>query len=340
MTSQPPISPVPALYSPRNSTHLRANPSTSPYGSPAPAPPPPPPKTSSQDTSRIQSPQTGPPPPPPPPHPASSSLSPLPVTSTSADGAPGTPQSWPDPPFHSSGNPPGQLGAPPGPDAATGSTHPASTPDPGPSYLPQILQSKSKADLADALSTPSLLQALSTAPSAVPASHTTTTSTNLASALAVNAALGAHLPPVHDGLERSRATTSTHLLQSHALAQAWRNKQAEMDKALAPFSPQALYQNLAQAVAEQESLCHALEESFLEGGGARAGVGVGLGSAPHGSAGTGMGMSERGEHSEAWQARDREVAEWVRRFRDARRVYYLRRERKDRWDEGRVGGWR
>ena len=60
-------------------------------------------------------------------------------------------------------------------------------------------------------------------------------------------------------------------------------------------------------ITEQEGVCGALEESFLEGAG------------------------DEGE---------REVVEWVRRYRDARTLYYLREERKMRWDEGRVGGWR
>jgi hypothetical protein len=81
-----------------------------------------------------------------------------------------------------------------------------------------------------------------------------------------------------------------------------------MDRALAPFSPSALYQKLGQGVSEQEMVCRALEESFLEGDGAT--------------------------------ATEREAAEWVRRYRDAKKVYYSRRERKERWDEGRVGGWR
>lgn len=55
-------------------------------------------------------------------------------------------------------------------------------------------------------------------------------------------------------------------------------------------------------------VCRALEETFLEGDG--------------------------GTTSE------REITEWVRRYREAKKVYYLRREQKERWDEGRVGGWR
>lgn len=80
-----------------------------------------------------------------------------------------------------------------------------------------------------------------------------------------------------------------------------------MDTALSPFSPQSLYQRLVQAVQEQEQVCRALEESFLEGDG---------------------------------KAGDRELGDFVKRYREARKLLLLRRERKERWDEGRVGGWR
>jgi hypothetical protein len=63
------------------------------------------------------------------------------------------------------------------------------------------------------------------------------------------------------------------------------------------------------AGAEQEGVCRALEEDFLRDGGGGA-------------------------------ATEREVAEFVRTFREASVLAYLRRERKERWDEGRVGGWR
>jgi hypothetical protein len=39
-------------------------------------------------------------------------------------------------------------------------------------------------------------------------------------------------------------------------------------------------------------------------------------------------------------ATEREVTDWVRRYREAKVQFYLRQERKQRWDEGRVGGWR
>ena len=79
------------------------------------------------------------------------------------------------------------------------------------------------------------------------------------------------------------------------------------------FSPPALYQRLSAAVGEQEALCRGLEESFLEG---------------QDATGTDAVASER------------EVAEFVRRLREGRKIAYLRTERKERWDEGRVGGWR
>ena len=82
-----------------------------------------------------------------------------------------------------------------------------------------------------------------------------------------------------------------------------------MDHALGMFAPASLYQRLGQGVQEQAGVCQAMEESFLD-------------------ADDGVMETER------------EVGEWVRRYREARTLYYLRQERKERWDEGRVGGWR
>lgn len=98
-----------------------------------------------------------------------------------------------------------------------------------------------------------------------------------------------------------------------ALERQWKAKQIEQDEALREFSPPALYQRLSAAVGEQEALCRGLEESFLEG---------------QGAGGNDVVASER------------EVTEFVRRLREGRKTLYLRAERKERWDEGRVGGWR
>lgn len=81
---------------------------------------------------------------------------------------------------------------------------------------------------------------------------------------------------------------------------------------------------------EQGNVCTALEESFLDGEGGGGG----------GGAGEAMGLGFGGRGGEAEQASEREVLDWVKRYREAKKGYYLRRERKERWDEGRVGGWR
>ncbi|CZR70146.1 uncharacterized protein PAC_20047 [Phialocephala subalpina] len=179
--------------------------------------------------------------------------------------------------------------------------------DPGEQWLPKILEDKSKQDLADVLARPELLAALahstSTAHPSIVASQEP-----LQGALKENIALASHLNELEARLTHLRSSTQAQLLSTHALERQWRQKQSDMDRALAPFSPSSLYQRLSSGVQEQEMVCRALEESFLEGDG-----GV---------------------------ATEREATEWVRRYRDAKKIYYSRQERKERWDEGRVGGWR
>jgi hypothetical protein len=165
----------------------------------------------------------------------------------------------------------------------------------------------SKQDLADVFAKPELLAALAYAPSAAHPSIAASQAP-LQAALSENIALASRLNELEARLSHLRSSTQAQLLSTHALERQWRQKQSDMDRALAPFSPSALYQKLSQGVSEQEMVCRALEESFLEGDGAT--------------------------------ATEREAAEWVRRYREAKNVYYSRRERKERWDEGRVGGWR
>lgn len=162
------------------------------------------------------------------------------------------------------------------------------------------------------LQTPELQHALvhnpETAHPSVPAS-----TAPLKALLAQNIALAESLKQLEAHLQRQRETTQSRLLSLKALERQWKAKQAEQDEALREFSPPALYQRLSAAVGEQEALCRGLEESFLEG--ERAG-------------GTDSVASER------------EVVEFIRRLREGRKIAYLRAERKERWDEGRVGGWR
>ena len=174
---------------------------------------------------------------------------------------------------------------------------------------PSARVGSSKQDLADILSDPALLSALThsaqTTHPSLGASHAT-----LQAALAENMERAAQLLDLEARLAHQRSAAQAQLLATHALERQWRAKQADMDHALAPFAPASLYQRLAQGVAEQEGVCHALEESFLDGAG------------------------------DGTLATEREVGDWVRRYREAKKLYYLRQERKERWDEGRVGGWR
>ncbi|KAI0508516.1 hypothetical protein F5B22DRAFT_400422 [Xylaria bambusicola] len=194
-------------------------------------------------------------------------------------------------------------------------------PDPGDAWLPKILEDKSKQDLAEILSNPSMLQALTVSPATIHPSLAQTQDT-LLSALDENISLAQHLADLETRLTHQRASTQAQLLSAHALERQWRSKQVDMDAALAPFAPNALYARLTQSLQEQEMLCAAMEESFLEG------------------EGTQRGGNNGGDDFGGGLATERETLDWVRRYREARRLCYLRQERKERWNERRVGGWR
>ncbi|KAG4428735.1 hypothetical protein IFR05_015785 [Cadophora sp. M221] len=244
-------------------------------------PPAPPPKPSSQEVSRRSTPAVNQPLPPPPPSQTQEALG-------TYGGSSDDPQPSQQARF--------REGA-----------YAQQTQDPGEQWLPKILEDKLKQDLADVLAKPALLAALthstSTAHPSISASQEP-----LQAALTENIALASHLNELEARLTHLRSSAQAQLLSTHALERQWRHKQSDMDRALAPFSPSSLYQRLNQGMQEQEMVCRALEESFLEGDG-----------------GT---------------ATEREASEWVRRYREAKKVYYSRQERKERWDEGRVGGWR
>ena len=164
-----------------------------------------------------------------------------------------------------------------------------------------------KQDLAKILRDPRLVHAVTHSPETA---HPSVTGSHeqLRASLDENIELGARLRDLESHLSAERGSAQAQLLSTHALERQWRQKQSELDSVLEPFSPTALYQRLGQGVQEQGMICQALEESFLEDGGGESG--------------------------------DREITEWIRRYKEARTLYYLRQERKERWDEGRVGGWR
>ncbi|KAM5524648.1 hypothetical protein FOXYSP1_00691 [Fusarium oxysporum f. sp. phaseoli] len=143
---------------------------------------------------------------------------------------------------------------------------PASIPDPGDQWLPKILQEKSKQDLAELLGNPTLLNALTHSPESIHPSLLVSHQA-LSAALNENIELAGQLTDMEARLSHQRASTQAQLLSTHTLERQWRQKQSDMDHALAPFSPAALYQQLGQGVQEQASVCEAMEESFLDGEG-------------------------------------------------------------------------
>ncbi|KAI1007111.1 hypothetical protein K3495_g1112 [Podosphaera aphanis] len=186
-------------------------------------------------------------------------------------------------------------------------TAPSDLQDPGDQWIPKMLEDKSKQQLTEILENPSLIAAITQA-SATAHPSIALSQSSLKVALDENIALASHLTQVESHLSELRSSTQAQLLSTHALERQWRQKQTEMDQALAPFMPSSLYQNLCQRLQEQEAICCTVEESFLDGDGSI--------------------------------ATEREVTEWVRKFRDSKKLYYSRQAKKERWDEGRVGGWR
>lgn len=167
-------------------------------------------------------------------------------------------------------------------------------------------------DLHHVLQTPELQHAIIHNPETRHGSLPASTAP-LQTLLAQNIGLAKSLKQLEAHVRHQRDDVQSRLLAMRALERQWRAKQSEQDEALREFSPPALYQRLSAAVGEQEALCRGLEESFLDGEGFGGGDAV---------------------------ASDREVTDFVRRLREGRKIAYLRAERKERWDEGRVGGWR
>ncbi|EEQ90433.1 uncharacterized protein BDCG_05553 [Blastomyces dermatitidis ER-3] len=253
-------------------------------------PPPPPPKPTSHEASRKGTPHAGSPLPFPPP--LSSSAAREPSTTQGQPGHHGDP---------ATARPPDSL-----PDDAFSADKLPQPPNVEDGWLPDALKDKSTPDLHSILQNPTLLHALATTHSSYAA-----TQAHLTTLLTANKKLATHLLSLETHLHNLRASTESLLLHHQSLELSWRKKQGELDTALEPWSPKALYQRLVAGIAEQEAVCRAVEESFLE--------------------------SEQGSEE---KATEREVVEWVRRVRTEGARLENRREMRARWDEGRVGGWR
>ncbi|EAW07862.1 vacuolar protein sorting family 37 protein [Aspergillus clavatus NRRL 1] len=246
-------------------------------------PPPPPPKPSSHETSRGGTPQIN-------------------------QSLPGTPQqqfrgSYHAPDGRNEGSRFQALSVTEAGGISTlNNVPPAPTVEEG--WLPDVVKDKSTVDLQLILKDPNLISALASQHPSCKAQQQ-----NLQSLLKYNQDLTNHLLELQNRLEKERASTETLLLKHQSLEVSWRKKQSEMDAALAPWSPKALYQRLSASISEQEAVCQAVEESFLE-------------EEHHG------------------RATEKEAADWIRRVRAEAAKLAARREAKARWDEGRVGGWR
>lgn len=173
-------------------------------------------------------------------------------------------------------------------------------------WLPDSVKDKNTSDLHALLQDQSLQASLldnpSTTHAAIPASQQA-----LRPLIETNVQLASSLQDLEAHLSTVRQSTQSRLLALKALEQQHRSKLSETEDALSSFSPMALYQRLSASVQEQDQLLRGLEESWLEEDGV---------------------------------ASEREVSDFVRRVKEAKKTAFLRRERKERWDEGRVGGWR
>lgn len=286
------------------------------YTSPNPtsSPPPPPPKPSSHDPSRAGTPSI----PPMAPHPNQVSSQ---VTDQSSPAPPPLPQSPFDPSYQQQRQqqPPQQAHA-----QQTGLVHGVSQPSTQPTnptvqlpaldsgWLPQGLDEYSTADLQPLLNNAELLDAFARQHPSYNASLEP-----LQAAISTNMALAQHVAQLEAQVKQLRDQTGQLLINHTSLQTQWRRKQSEMDDALSSWGPRAMYSRLVSSTNEQEAILRAVHDSFVEGGGA----GHEYGSADG-------------------KATEKEVTEWVKRVREGTTVLEKRREMRQRWDEGRVGGWR
>ncbi|KAF3909878.1 hypothetical protein ABW21_db0206818 [Orbilia brochopaga] len=202
------------------------------------------------------------------------------------------------------------------------------SPSPPELFIPAVLQDKSRDDLLHILHSQSLLDALYL-------SHHPAASQNLTvltTTLTANTAHATRLQSLSAAVDHQRATTSATLLSTRQLERSWRDKENEMDVALARFSARALHARLGQAVGEADAVSRALEESFLEDDG----LGDADGEFVAAAAGTSTGTTTAGGGA----VKGKDVDNFVKSYRGVRALYHLRKERKERWDENRVGGWR
>jgi hypothetical protein len=161
-------------------------------------------------------------------------------------------------------------------------------------------------DLQALLADPSLQSALLSNPATT---HPAVTASEAALEpyLTANIALANSTLELESRLQELRQQTHARLLALRGLKQQHEAKLKEAEAAVWEYSPMALKQRLNASVQEQEQVLRDVEETWLD---------------------------------EDGMASEKEVAEMMRRVKEAKKVAFLRQERKARWDEARVGGWR
>lgn len=97
------------------------------------------------------------------------------------------------------------------------------------------------------------------------------------------------------------------LIETKELEREWENTELTMYSSLKPYTSTALHSRLQAATGEAEATTESLLSSFLE---------------------------------VVSKAEGDEVHDFVKEYRNARKLYHLRREHLARWNDGRVGGFR
>ncbi|KAK9370646.1 hypothetical protein V1509DRAFT_616395 [Lipomyces kononenkoae] len=197
-----------------------------------------------------------------------------------------------------------QHGAPPSPNPSpTQSPRPTSFSSQSQLFIPPVLQSKNRQELAALAQDDETLTALFRATHPVSTQHVENVS---ALSEQVKEATS-RIIEQEKTIAEARARAEFELKEAQELDLRWREVEKRMYDALAPYSSARLRAKLDSATVEAENVSEALAGSFLDIGGAARTQGV------------------------------VDVGQFVREYRRVRRIYHLRKERLDRWNEERVG---
>ncbi|KAK9462902.1 uncharacterized protein V1516DRAFT_671440 [Lipomyces oligophaga] len=171
-------------------------------------------------------------------------------------------------------------------------------------FIPETLKSVTQQELASLITDDAVLSAYFTAQHPVSKSHLSTIQ-SLVSAIDT---VGQRIASAEPALAESRTRAAAALREAQHLDTEWHVKEREMYESLQPFSAPRLRSRLVNATAEAEHVSEALATSFLD-------------------------QSNIGGQRDADAA-----AQFVREYRQVRRIFHLRKERLERWNEERVGG--